>query len=272
MFTVRVGNLKPRQAATIRLTYVCPLERVDKSDPRRVPDDRRAALRHRHRHRPARGDDRRRRGQPAARAARAVRADAWRSRSTSGGELAASTRRATRSASRRRGDGRALRHARRRRHGDEPRRRADARPGEGARADACRSARGPDGRVVPRRHVRAGVRRGRAGRARRRRRRCSCSTAPARCRATRSRQATAALELCLRSLSPGDTFNVCRFGSTLRADGERAAAVLAGDARPRARATSAQAADLGGTELYAPLEAILDGRRRGRGRSGRSSC
>src|SRR4051794_20581880 len=30
VFTVRVGNLKPRQAATIRLTYVCPLERVDK--------------------------------------------------------------------------------------------------------------------------------------------------------------------------------------------------------------------------------------------------
>ncbi|HEX8915916.1 MAG TPA: VIT and VWA domain-containing protein, partial [Humisphaera sp.] len=30
VFSVRVGNLKPRQAATIRLTYVCPLERVDK--------------------------------------------------------------------------------------------------------------------------------------------------------------------------------------------------------------------------------------------------
>ena len=31
VFTVRVGNLKPRQAATIRLTYVCPLEKVDQS-------------------------------------------------------------------------------------------------------------------------------------------------------------------------------------------------------------------------------------------------
>ena len=31
VFTVRVGNLKPRQAATIRITYVSPLERVDKS-------------------------------------------------------------------------------------------------------------------------------------------------------------------------------------------------------------------------------------------------
>src|SRR4051812_32883614 len=31
VFTVRVGNLKPRQAATIRLTYVCPLEKADKS-------------------------------------------------------------------------------------------------------------------------------------------------------------------------------------------------------------------------------------------------
>src|SRR5438045_6168836 len=31
VFTVRVGNLKPRQAATIRLTYICALERVDKT-------------------------------------------------------------------------------------------------------------------------------------------------------------------------------------------------------------------------------------------------
>src|SRR5437773_23842 len=30
VFTARVGNLKPRQSATIRLTYVAPLERVDK--------------------------------------------------------------------------------------------------------------------------------------------------------------------------------------------------------------------------------------------------
>jgi len=31
VFTVRVGNLKPQQAATIRLKYVCPLERVDRA-------------------------------------------------------------------------------------------------------------------------------------------------------------------------------------------------------------------------------------------------
>src|SRR3954467_3889723 len=31
VFTVRVGNLKPRQAVTIRLTYVCALERADNS-------------------------------------------------------------------------------------------------------------------------------------------------------------------------------------------------------------------------------------------------
>src|SRR3954466_10294465 len=30
VFTVRVGNIKPRQAATIRITYVAALERVDK--------------------------------------------------------------------------------------------------------------------------------------------------------------------------------------------------------------------------------------------------
>ena len=31
VFTIRVGNVKPRQAATIRLTYVSPLEIVDRS-------------------------------------------------------------------------------------------------------------------------------------------------------------------------------------------------------------------------------------------------
>ena len=31
VFTVRVGNLKPRQAATLRLTYIAPLDRQDKS-------------------------------------------------------------------------------------------------------------------------------------------------------------------------------------------------------------------------------------------------
>jgi Ca-activated chloride channel homolog len=70
------------------------------------------------------------------------------------------------------------------------------------------------------------------------------------------RQATAALELCLRSLSPGDTFNVCRFGSSFE--------LMASEPLPYSQQTLERAiryvrqnADLGGTELYAPLEAIL---------------
>lgn len=69
-------------------------------------------------------------------------------------------------------------------------------------------------------------------------------------------QATAALELCLRSLSPGDTFNICRFGSTFQ--------LMASEPLPYTQETLdrairyvRQGADLGGTELYPPLEAIL---------------
>jgi Ca-activated chloride channel family protein len=70
------------------------------------------------------------------------------------------------------------------------------------------------------------------------------------------RQATAALELCLRSLSEGDTFNVCRFGSTfelMRPEPVVYAQATLNDAIEYVR----RSADLGGTELYPPLEAIL---------------
>jgi Ca-activated chloride channel family protein len=70
-------------------------------------------------------------------------------------------------------------------------------------------------------------------------------------------QATAALELCLRTLNVGDTFNVCRFGSRFE--------LMSPEPLPYTDATLAQAvayvrstgADLGGTELLAPLEAVL---------------
>jgi Ca-activated chloride channel family protein len=69
-------------------------------------------------------------------------------------------------------------------------------------------------------------------------------------------QATKALELCLRSLSPGDTFNICRFGSSfdlfarepMRYDQSSLGSAL----RYIGFGT-----DLGGTELLAPLEAIF---------------
>ena len=68
--------------------------------------------------------------------------------------------------------------------------------------------------------------------------------------------ATAALELCLRSLSPGDTFNVCRFGSTFD--------LLATEpmhysqpALERAIKYVRAAGDLGGTELHAALKAVM---------------
>jgi Ca-activated chloride channel family protein len=70
-------------------------------------------------------------------------------------------------------------------------------------------------------------------------------------------QATAALELCLRTLNVGDTFNVCRFGSRF--------ALMSPEPVPYTEATLAAAvayvgqtrANLGGTELLAPLEAVL---------------
>ncbi len=70
-------------------------------------------------------------------------------------------------------------------------------------------------------------------------------------------QATAALELCLRTLNVGDTFNVCRFGSAFE--------LMSPEPLPYTDATLDRAVDyvrrtgayLGGTELLAPLEAVL---------------
>ena len=70
------------------------------------------------------------------------------------------------------------------------------------------------------------------------------------------RQATAALELCLRGMNEGDTFNICRFGSSF----DLMASEPLGYSQQtldRAIAYVRHDADLGGTELYAPLEAIL---------------
>ena len=69
-------------------------------------------------------------------------------------------------------------------------------------------------------------------------------------------QATAALELCLRSLSRGDVFNICRFGSTFEMMSSEPLAYSDATLR-RALDYIAQPADLGGTELMAPLQAIL---------------
>ncbi len=69
-------------------------------------------------------------------------------------------------------------------------------------------------------------------------------------------QAMAALECCLRSMSGGDTFNICRFGSTFE--------MLASEplkysqhTLESALAFIRQGANLGGTELLPPLEAIF---------------
>ena len=73
-------------------------------------------------------------------------------------------------------------------------------------------------------------------------------------------QAKAALELCLRSLNLGDTFNVCCFGSQFN--------LMWPQPRVYGDATLKQAlhyvaridANLGGTELYSPLVAVLANR------------
>ncbi len=69
-------------------------------------------------------------------------------------------------------------------------------------------------------------------------------------------QAVAALQLCLRSLSLGDTFNICRFGSNWELMSSEPL-VYSQKSLDRALKYVSQQADLGGTELYPPLEAIL---------------
>jgi Ca-activated chloride channel family protein len=77
-------------------------------------------------------------------------------------------------------------------------------------------------------------------------------------------QAVAALQLCLRSLSPGDTFNICRFGSTFE--------LMSSEPLAYSEKTLAAAlqyidrrADLGGTEILPALEAIFATRPRAGG-------
>ncbi|HYE19564.1 MAG TPA: VIT and VWA domain-containing protein [Tepidisphaeraceae bacterium] len=70
------------------------------------------------------------------------------------------------------------------------------------------------------------------------------------------RQASAALECCLRAMSAGDAFNVCRFGSNFEMLSPEPL-VYSQATLGRALAFVNQGADLGGTELLAPLEAIF---------------
>jgi Ca-activated chloride channel family protein len=69
-------------------------------------------------------------------------------------------------------------------------------------------------------------------------------------------QATTALELCLRSLSAGDRFNICRFGSRFELMSSEPVA-YSEESLARAIAYVRRGADLGGTELFAPLQAVL---------------
>ena len=69
-------------------------------------------------------------------------------------------------------------------------------------------------------------------------------------------QATAALECCLRAMSAGERFNICRFGSRYELL-DTAPLIYDRKTLETALAFVRGPADLGGTELLAPLEAIL---------------
>lgn len=69
-------------------------------------------------------------------------------------------------------------------------------------------------------------------------------------------QATAALELCLRSLNDGDAFNICKFGSSFELMRPEPL-VYSQQTLDKAIDYIAGARDLGGTELFQPLELIL---------------
>jgi Ca-activated chloride channel family protein len=69
-------------------------------------------------------------------------------------------------------------------------------------------------------------------------------------------QATRALELCLRALSPGDTFNICRFGSTFEMMSSEPL-VYSQQTLVSALKYMDQRADLGGTEILPALQAIF---------------
>lgn len=73
------------------------------------------------------------------------------------------------------------------------------------------------------------------------------------------RQARRALELCLRSLSAQDTFNICRFGSTFEMFASEPVSYTQETLRQAIAYVRAEAA-LGGTELMAPLITLLAGK------------
>lgn len=73
------------------------------------------------------------------------------------------------------------------------------------------------------------------------------------------RQARRALELCLRSLSAQDTFNICRFGSTFEMFAREPVSYIQETLRQAIAYVRADA-DLGGTELLAPLKTLLAGK------------
>ena len=70
-------------------------------------------------------------------------------------------------------------------------------------------------------------------------------------------QATAALELCLRTLNAGDTFNVCRFGSDFELMSPEPVPYTDDTLSKAVAYVRASTGDLGGTEILAPLEAVL---------------
>ncbi len=70
-------------------------------------------------------------------------------------------------------------------------------------------------------------------------------------------QATLALALCLRSMNAGDRFNICRFGSTFEMMSPEPL-VYSAATLERALDFIRQVANLGGTELMNPLTAILE--------------
>ncbi len=70
-------------------------------------------------------------------------------------------------------------------------------------------------------------------------------------------QAKSALELCLRSMSLGDRFNICRFGSTFELMSAHPIVYSEASLRDALDYVAELKADLGGTEIYAPLEAIF---------------
>ena len=71
-------------------------------------------------------------------------------------------------------------------------------------------------------------------------------------------QARRALELCLRSLSAHDTFNICRFGSTFEMFAREPVSYSQETLRQAIAYVRAEAY-LGGTELMAPLQQLLAG-------------